>query len=93
MNWERVESVRWWGRSLLVIGGIAILTPALLWVSAPAFAYGGSRGPTVAGILMSDLSTLIGFAGMFLGLAWMWRIYKAPTKYEDRALWRYRERD
>jgi hypothetical protein len=93
MNWERIESVRWWGRSLLVIGVIAILTPALLWVSTPGFTYGGSRGPTVAGILISDLPTVIGFVGMFLGLAWMWRIYKAPTRYEDHAHWRYRERD
>ena len=93
MNWERIESVRWWGRSLLVIGGIAIPTPAFLWVSAPAFTYGGSRGPTIAGIPVEVLPTLVGFAGMFLGLAWMWRIYKAPTKYEDRANWRYRDRD
>jgi hypothetical protein len=35
----------------------------------------------------------IGIGGVIFGLAWMWRIYKAPTKYEDRAHWRYRERD
>jgi hypothetical protein len=93
MNWERIESVRWWGRSLLVIGVIAILTPALLWVSAPAFTYTRSVAPSVAGVSLLDLPTVIGFAGMFLGLAWMWRIHKSPTKYEDRALWRYRERD
>ena len=91
MNWERVESVRWWGRSLLVIAAIAIVTPVFLWVSAPGFTYGGSRGPNVAGISISDLATVIGFAGMFLGLAWMWRIYRAPANYEDRALWRYRD--
>ena len=91
MNWERVESVRWWGRSLLVIAAIVIVTPVFLWVSAPGFSYGNSHAPTVAGMLISDLSTVFGYAGMLLGLAWMWRIYKAPTKY-DGALWRYRDR-
>jgi hypothetical protein len=90
MNWERVESVRWWGRSLLVIAGIVIVSPAFLWVSAPA-QIGGLYEPTVAGFPISALPTAIGFAGMFFGLAWMWRIYRAPTK-SDRALWRYRDR-
>jgi hypothetical protein len=92
MNWERVESVRWWGRSLLVVAAIVIVTPVFLWMSAPAFTHSDSNPATLAGIPISDIPTVIGFAGMFLGLAWMWRIYKAPTRYEDRAYWRYRDR-
>ena len=91
MNWERVESVRWWARSLLVIAGILIVTPVFLWVSAPRFIGGMDTDRTAADILISDLPTVIGFAGMFFGLAWMWRIYRAPTK-SDGALWRYRDR-
>jgi hypothetical protein len=34
----------------------------------------------------------IGVAGALFGLAWMWKIYKGPTKYEG-ARWRYRDRD
>jgi hypothetical protein len=34
----------------------------------------------------------IGIGGVIFGLACMWRIYKAPTEYEDRARWRYRDR-
>ena len=91
MNWERVESVRWWARSLLVIAGILIVSPVVLWVSEPAFT-GGLYESTVAGFPISLLPAAIGFAGMLFGLAWMWRIYKAPTKYEVGAHWRYRDR-
>ena len=87
MNWERVESVRWWARSLLVIAGLLIVAPVFLWISAPAFTYDAPE-PTLAGIPIF----VFGYAGMLCGLVWMWRIYKAPTRYEDRALWRYRDR-
>jgi hypothetical protein len=36
--------------------------------------------------------TAIGIGGVMFGLAWMWRIYKAPTKYEG-AHWRFRDHD
>ena len=87
MNWDRVESVRWWARSLLVIAGILIVAPVFLWLSAPAFPYHSSE-PTVAGVPI----TVFGYAGMLFGLAWMWRIYRAPTKVESPR-WRYRDRD
>ena len=87
MDWERVESVRWWGRSLLVIAAILIVTPVFLSVSAPAFPYDATE-PTLAGILIA----VIEYAGMLFGLAWMWRIHRAPMKHDDRALWRYRDR-
>ena len=86
MNWERVESVRWWARSLLVIAGILIVSPVVPWVTAPAFTYDAPE-PTIAGIPIA----VFGYAGMFIGLAWMWRIYKAPTKFEVGAHWRYRD--
>ena len=34
--------------------------------------------------------TAIGIGGVMFGLAWMWRIYKAPTKYEG-AHWRFHD--
>jgi hypothetical protein len=93
MNWERVESVRWWARSMFVIAGIAIAAAVLLPTTLP-------RGPTpmfehtvhVAGIPASTLMMAIGIGGVIFGLAWMWRIYKSPTRYNDSALWRYRDR-
>jgi hypothetical protein len=33
----------------------------------------------------------VGIGGVIFGLAWMWRLYKAPMKYEG-ARWRYRDR-
>jgi hypothetical protein len=36
--------------------------------------------------------TAIGIGGVIFGLAWMWRIYKAPTRYEG-AHWRFHDHD
>ena len=44
----------------------------------------------VAGIPTSMRVPAIGIAGVLFGLAWIWRIYRAPTK-NDEALWRYRD--
>jgi hypothetical protein len=86
MNWERVEAVRWWARSLLVIASIVIVAPVFLWITAPAFTH-DAPGPTIAGVPIE----VYGYAGMLFGMAWMWRIYRAPTKAET-ARWRYRDR-
>jgi hypothetical protein len=47
--------------------------------------------PEVAGIPTSTLSMVIGAIVALVGLVWMWRIYKAPTRFES-ARWRYRDR-
>ena len=86
MDWERVESARWWGRALLVIAGLVIFSSVYMLVAAPKFTHDGPQ-PTIAGIPVA----LFGYAGMLFGLVWMWRIYRAPTK-SDGAVWRYRDR-
>jgi hypothetical protein len=86
MNWERIESVRWWGRALLVIAGLLIISSVFILVSAPAFTYEPPKS-TVAGVAISAF----GYAGMLFGLVWMWRIHRAPTT-NDSARWRYRDR-
>ena len=95
MNWERVNSARGRSKALLIVATLLVVFPILSFVAAP-------MGPTpmfgfelkVAGIPFSWLSLAIGFlgtVGMLFGLAWMWRIYRAPTK-DDGALWSYRDR-
>ena len=86
MNWERVDLVRWWGRALLVIAVLVIFTSVFMLIAAPKFTYDAPE-PTIAGIPIA----VFGYAGMLFGLAWMWRIYRAPTKH-GRAHWRYRDR-
>ena len=86
MNWERVESSRWWGRALLVTAVLLIFSSLFMLVEAPNFTYDAPE-PSVAGIPIA----FFGYAGMFFGLAWMWRIYRAPTKVEG-AHWRYHDR-
>ena len=85
MNWERVESVRWWGRALLVIAVLLVFTAFYMLVAAPKFPHDVPQ-PTVAGIPIAAF----GYAGMVFGLVWMWRIYRAPTKVESPR-WRYRD--
>ena len=90
MNWLRIRRSRLLARSLLVLGVALIALAVLLAVSAPSF-MGGGREETIAGIPISALVVAKGFVGMLIGLAWMWRIYRAPTK-SDGATWRYRDR-
>ena len=91
MDWDRIESARRWARSLFVIAGFAIAVPVLLWIAAPRFS-DPTFGPQPP--LWATLGpTAFGIGGVIFGLSWMWRIYKGPTRYEDRALWRYRDRD
>ena len=87
MNWERVRTARQRGRALLLLGGMLFVVPVLLGWFVPAEPMFGYVRPP-----WWDLPKAIGFFGMLFGLAWMWRIYKAPTKYEG-ACWRYRDHD
>ena len=88
MNRKRVELARMWARSLLAIAGAAISVPVFLFIAAPRFTGGMGGNRTDAAFLLSDLPIVIGVGGLIFGLAWMWRMYKAPTKYTDSALWR-----
>jgi len=78
-----------------------IALAVLLWVAALPFSE-PSFGPTpptlvltTSGIEMSppasgmpiDLVGLVGVFGVLIGFAWMWRIYRAPTRFEG-AHWR-----
>ena len=88
MNWERVEAARQRGRSLLVLVCVLIAAVGFGLIAQPAI---GPSELAVAGFPISSLLTVIGLVGMLIGLAWMWRIHRAPTK--DRgAHWRFRDR-
>jgi hypothetical protein len=93
MNWDRIESSRRWARSLFWVAGFAIMLAALTFIVPPVVTPMFWREPTIEGLPASHIAMAIGIGGVIFGLAWMWRIYKAPAKYEDRAIWRYRERD
>ena len=54
----------------------------------PARARG--QGPGVLGIPFTTLTLAVGVFGVLVGLAWMWRIYRAPTKVEG-AHWRFHD--
>ena len=90
MDWDRVEAARQRGRSLLVFVCVLIAAVAFGLITEPA-----SIGPLiereVAGFSITSLPTAIGLVGMLFGLAWMWRIHRAPTKYRG-AHWRFRDR-
>jgi len=93
MKWNRAQSAMWWARSLLTIAGLAITVAVFRFIAAPVGPtpmFGGSE-PTVLEIPISLLTTAVGVAGLLVGLAWMWRIYRGPTK-SDTARWRYRDR-
>ena len=47
--------------------------------------------PDIATIPISRLVLLLAFGSMLFGIAWMWRIYRAPTAF-DTPRWRYRDR-
>jgi uncharacterized membrane protein len=42
----------------------------------------GQPGPGVMGIPFTTLTLAVGVLGVLVGLTWMWRIYRAPTKVE-----------
>jgi hypothetical protein len=91
MNWDRVYTARARAKGLFLVAGFAILIAVLLLVAGPSHdPWIGSNRVESFGV--GDLPIWIGIGGVIFGLAWMWRLYKAPTKYEG-ARWRYRDRD
>jgi hypothetical protein len=93
MNWERVESARFRARLMLAIPWVAL---GFLWVAAPSFTpqiWGGSnraQQPDLLGIPFSSLPMVVGIFGLVIGYVWMWKLYRAPTRYEG-AHWRFHD--
>ena len=93
MDWDRTESARNGARSIFAIAFLAIALVAFA-ASAPD-SQGPSpmfdqQGPGVLGIPIDNLPVAVGAFGVLVGLAWMWRIYRAPTKVEG-AHWRFHD--
>jgi len=93
MDWDRIENARNRARSIFAITFVAIAlvvfaasTPG----SHPPSPMFGRTGPGVLGIPFSFLTLAVGVFGVLVGLAWMWRIYRAPTKVEG-AHWRFHD--
>lgn len=93
MSRTDVAAARVVARFLLLIGALAPLAVLVLFALGPQ-AMGGCFGcdtPAVAGIPTDVFIPIMGIAGVLFGLAWMWRIYRAPTRFLE-ARWRYRDR-
>ena len=92
MNWDRVEVARRRAQGLLLLAASTILVTMFLFLAAPSFTGGfGYVEPVIATIPISMLAPVAAFGSMLFGLAWMWRIYRAPTAF-DSPRWRYRDR-
>ena len=84
MDWDRIESARNGARSIFAIAFLAIALVAFA-ASAP-----DSPGPSALGMPFTTLTLAVGVFGVLVGLVWMWRIYRAPTKVEG-AHWRFHD--
>ena len=93
MDWDRIESARNGARSIFVIAFLAIALVAFAASApdsqGPGLMFDGS-GPGVLGIPFSTLTLAVGVFGVLVGLTWMWRIYRAPTKVEG-AHWQFHD--
>jgi hypothetical protein len=87
MNWDRVARARLQARGLLLIAVAAVGFVALLWVASPTF-MGGPAEPAPVNVPATLMVVAAGL-GLVFGLVWMWRIYRAPTQF-DEGRWRYR---
>jgi hypothetical protein len=92
MDWERVASARRWGRLMLGIPWLALGFVVFFWVAAPSQQWQGSNRPDNAGGLLGliDHVTLVGALGFVSGYVWMWKLYRAPTRFEG-AHWRFHD--
>ena len=91
MDWDRFYVARRLARSLLAVGVLATVV-AVLWLIAPPNYPGPMFGyiPPAEVVLLSILLPALGVGGAVFGLAWMWRLYKAPTN-DEGAHWRFRD--
>ena len=91
MDWDRFYVARRSARSVLAIGALATMFAVLWFITGP-----NHPGPMFGDfrpaeqVLLSNLLPALGVGGVIFGLAWMWRIYKAPTK-DEGAHWRFRD--
>jgi len=91
MNWERIDSARRWGRLMLGIPWFAIGFVVFLWVAAPASQGFSNRTENAGGLLgLVDIPPLVGALGFVIGYIWMWKLYRAPTRFEG-AHWRFHD--
>ena len=97
MDSERIESARMRARFLLAIPWIIIAFLVLVPTSEPSFGptlvlttSGFEASPPAPGIPIDFLMLAIGVCGMLIGFAWMWQLYRAPTR-NDRAHWRFHD--
>jgi uncharacterized membrane protein len=91
MNWNRVRAARRLAKGMFLAAGLLILVAVFYFVAAPSFSGGTYEEQTIATVPLSVLVTAIGFGGVLFGLGWMWRIWRAPTRF-DEPRWRYRDR-
>ena len=80
------------------------LVLAFAWVAAPSFTglihragvlgspFLGNRAesPDVLGLPVSALPLVFGALGVVIGYVWMWKLYRAPTRFEG-ARWRFHD--
>ena len=92
MDWDRIENARNRARSIFAITFVVIAL-VVFAASTPGSGKGpilSRPGPGVLGIPIDTLTLAVGVFGVLFGLAWMWRIYRAPTKVEG-AHWRFHD--
>jgi len=93
MDWDRIEKARNRARSIFAVTFVMI---ALVVFAASTPGSNGPSsmldrtGPGVLGIPIDSLTLAVGVFGVLVGLTWMWRIYRAPTKVEG-AHWRFHD--
>ena len=93
MDWDRIENARNRARSIFAVTFVVIAL--VMFVAStpgsqapnPMF---GRLTPGVMGIPIDTLTVAVGVFGVLVGLTWMWRIYRAPTKVEG-AHWRFHD--
>jgi polyferredoxin len=93
MDWDRIENARNRARSIFAITFVVIAL-VVFAASTPGShgqgpMFGGPR-PGLLGIPIDTLTLAFGVFGVLVGLTWMWRIYRAPTKVEG-AHWRFHD--
>ena len=89
MDWDRIEKARNRARSIFAIT-LAAIAIVVFAAPGPSSTFGFSPG--VLGMPIDFLTLAIGGFGLLVGLAWMWRIYRAPTRSEG-AHWRFHDDD
>ncbi len=89
MDWPRIAAARNLAKSLLIVGGLLTVFGTALVLTTPWYPVHGTG--SIIGIPLGPIVHGLAIAGLLTGLAWMWRIYRAPTEL-GKAPWRYRDR-